>query len=186
MIELVVALFLLGGGVVLALAWGGIGILGATVFTHPNNCFKIIDGVYGDSEFRFTSKGMGIEHWCGPIDTVNTTYTICSEEVSDSLVNSDTFNLECLSTGDGAPTAINLIPGVELSYGYFLALSYIINFVYGLYVGPIVWSYNAKIAPNNIHAQLVGISAVSNLILNGLTISPVIGWLITSLGFNAF
>jgi len=178
---------LISGGVVLALAWGGIGILGATVFTHPDNCFKISDGVYGNPEFRFTSKAMGIEHWCGPIDTVNTTYTSCSEEVSDSFVNSDTFNLQCLSTGDGAPTASNPIPEVELSYGYlFLALSYIINFVFGFTVGPIVWSYNAEIAPTKIRAQLVGISAASNLILNGLTVSPVIGWLITSLGFNAF
>ena len=58
--------------------------------------------------------------------------------------------------------------------------------MFGFTVGPIVWSYNAEIAPNNIRAQLVGIFAASNLILNGLTVSPVIEWLITSLDFNAF
>lgn len=178
---------LIGGGAVLALAWGGIGILGATVFHHPDHCFKISDGIYGGTDARFTSKAMGIEYWCGPIDTVNTTYATCSEEVSDSFVKSDTFNLECLSTGDGAPTASDPQPNVESLYAYmFLALSYVINFVFSFTVGPIAWSYNAEIAPNKIRAQLVGISAASNMILNAFTISPAMGILISSLGFNAF
>jgi hypothetical protein len=57
---------------------------------------------------------------------------------------------------------------------------------FSLILGRIIWSYNAEIAPAIAQAQVIGLSATSNLFFNGILVSPVIGNMIILLGFEAF
>jgi len=177
---------LIFGAVFLVVLWGVIGIMGATIIHHPENCYKILncpEGYECDSDARFTSQSMATENVCGDVGSVG--YTSCSEGLT--LVASDTFNLGCLYSGDGAPTADNPYPTLSLPVGYvFVAMTYVIAFIFNVTIGPIVWSYNAEIAPSIAQAQIVGLSAASNLFFNGIIVSPVIGNLIVALGFEAF
>jgi len=175
------------GAVFLVVLWGIIGIMGATILHHPRNCYKIFDCPEGydcdTDEARYTSQAMATEDICG--DVGSSGYTSCSEGLT--LVGSDTFNLGCLYSGDGAPTADNPYPTISLPVGYaFVALTYVITFVFNVTLGPIVWSYNAEIAPSIAQDQIVGLSAASNLFFTGIVTSPVISSLIVAVGFEAF
>jgi len=178
---------LISGAVFLAVLWGIIGILGATIIHHPSHCYKILDCPEGyecdTDEARYTSQSMATENICG--DVGSSGYTSCSEGLT--LVPSDTFNLDCLYSGDGVPTADNPYPTLALPVGYaFVALTFVINFVFNVTIGPIIWTYNAEIAPSIAQDQIVGLSAASNLCFNGILVSPVISSLIVATGFEAF
>jgi MFS family permease len=182
---------LMFGAAFLALAWTVIGILGVVSFNHPEHCYKILDcpeggDYYCDSDALFTTQEMAIENVCGVASSGSSSnYTACSDELN--LTPSDSFNLDCLYTGDGAPTAAHPHPFVSPIVGYvFIAMTYTVSFVFGLTLGPVIWSYNAEIAPAAVRAQIVGLSAASNLFFNAVVVSPMIGELINSLGFNSF
>ena len=188
---------LIFGATFLALAWLVVGLLGILAFQHPEHCYKIIgcpvDAVC-DDDARFTSQAMALDYVCGlpPVTVTNTTtsipstYAACAAAVD--VTNSDSFNLDCLYTGDdGAPTAAQPYPYIAPAAGYaFIAMTYVVEFMYGMTLGPVIWSYNAEIAPVAYRAQIGGMSAASNLFFNAVVVSPVIGDLIAHIGFNTF
>jgi MFS family permease len=180
---------LLFGAAFLALAWTVIGILGVVCFNHPEHCYKILEcpeggDYYCDSDALFTTQEMTIENACG-VSSDSSSYRPCSDELI--LTPAGSFNFDCNYTGDGAPTAANPYPIVSPNVGYmFIAMPYIVSFVFGLTLGPVIWSYNAEIAPAAVRAQVVGLSAASNLFFNAAVVSPMLGDLIASLGFNSF
>ncbi|EJK75873.1 hypothetical protein THAOC_02390 [Thalassiosira oceanica] len=175
---------LMGGAATLFIAWVFIAILGDTVIKHPDECLKVLvcpqTAESCDEDALFTSEEMGVESVCGD----STDYAQCSSEVS--FTDADTFNLACLYTGDGAPTADNPYPHVSDAVGYtILVLTFVINFVFGFTLGPIVWSYNAEIAPVKFRALILGLAAASNLFWNGVIVY-VPAMIIRSLGFDTF
>jgi MFS family permease len=188
---------LIFGATFLALAWLVVGLLGILAFQHPEHCYKVVgcpvDAVC-DDDARFTSQAMALDYVCGlpPVTVTNTTtsipstYAACAAAVD--VTNSDSFNLDCLYTGDdGAPTAAQPYPYIAPAAGYaFIAMTYVVEFMYGMTLGPVIWSYNAEIAPVAYRAQIGGMSAASNLFFNAVVVSPVIGDLIAHIGFNTF
>jgi hypothetical protein len=98
----------------------------------------------------------------------------------------DTFNLDCIYIGDGAPTAMDLTATVAPIVDYVvLVMRYIFSLVFGFTLGPVVWSYNAEIAPTSFRAQVLGLAAVSNLFWTG-AILYVPGFLISVIGSDTF
>lgn len=175
---------LMGGAAALFIAWVIIAILGDTVIKHPDECLKVLTCPQAaescDDDALFTSEDMGVESVCGD----STDFAQCSSEVT--FTDADTFNLACIYTGDGAPTAANPYPHVSDEVGYtILVLTFVIDFVFGFTLGPIIWSYNAEIAPVKFRALILGLAAASNLFWNGVIVylPPMI---ISSLGFDTF
>jgi len=182
---------LMGGAVVLGLAWFVIAILGDTIIHNPEQCLKVItstcpEGITDcNDEDVFTNKYMGIESICSLFqEQGSANYTTCSSSLN--FTEADTFNLGCMYTSDGAPTATDPSAHVSATVGYLvLIMSYVIDFVFGLTLGPIVWSYNAEICPTKYRAQILGLAAASNLFWTGV-ILYVPGQVIPKLGFDTF
>jgi MFS family permease len=179
---------LMSGAVALGLAWVVIAILNDTIIQHPEQCLKVYSCLESitdcDADAIFTSASMGIESVCSMFEQGSSNYTSCSNSLQ--FTPADTFNLDCIYTGDGAPTAMNPTATVAPIVGYaVLVMSYIIDFVFGFTLGPVVWSYNAEIAPTKFRAQILGLAAASNLFWTG-AILYVPGYLISEIGFDTF
>lgn len=179
---------LIGGSAFLLLCWITLAILGITSFTQPEECLTILDcpaGAMCNSDAVFTSQEMAVENVCGAFEIGTANYTSCSTDLS--LTPSDPFNMGCMYTGqDGAPSADNPYPDVDVALGSFvIALYYIINFVYGLTVGPVVWTYNPEIAPTKFRAVILGFSVTTNLFWNGF-VTFVPGIVFSIIGLQAF
>jgi len=181
---------LMGGAATLCLAWVIIAILGDTVIQHPDQCLKVLDCPQSvqqacDDGALFLSEDMGIESVCGGLfEQSSDDYAQCASGLT--FTDADTFNLACIYTGDGAPTAADPTAIVASGIGYLiLVLTFVINFVFGFTLGPVVWSYNAEIAPVKFRALILGLAAASNLAWNGVIVF-VPSIIINSLGFDTF
>jgi len=175
------------GAAFLVLSWTTMAILGDTVITRPNECYKILTCPTGgnftcdvhDDDVVFLSEQMAKESICG-IDGAD--QSSCNLTVQDS----DPFYLKCLYSGDNAPTASDPEQHFDVKYAWvFVAMSWLINFVYGATAGPIPWTYNSEISPNSIRAPILGYAAAVNLFFTG-TMVFVPSILIKAIGFNAF
>ena len=181
---------LMGGAVALGLAWVVNAILYDTILQHPEQCLKVFSYPESitdrDADAVFTSASMGIESVCSMFEQGSSNYISCSTSSNLQFIPTDTFNLDCYYTGDGAPTAMDPTANVAPIVSYvILAMTFIIDFVFGFTLGPIVWSYNAEIAPAKFRAQILGLAAASNLFWNGfvLYVPPI---LISAIGFDTF
>jgi len=174
------------GAAFLVLSWLTMAILGDTVITRPNECYKILTcptsgnftcDVHDDDVFLSTQ--MAKESICG-IDGAD--QSSCNLTVQDS----DPYYLKCLYSGDNAPTASHPESYFEVKYAWVLvAMNWLINFVYGATAGPIPWTYNSEISPNSIRAPILGYAVAVNLFFNG-TMVVIPNMLIKVIGFNAF
>ena len=175
------------GAAFLVLSWLTMATLGDTVITRPNECYRILSCPTGgnftcdvhDDSVVFLSEQMAKESICG-INGAD--QSSCDLTVQDS----DPFSLDCLYSGDNAPTAAHPERHIDVKYGWvFAAMYWLINFVYGATAGPIAWTYNSEISPNSIRAPILGYAAATNLFCNGalVFVTPI---LIKAIGFDAF
>lgn len=171
--------FLIGGAGLACAIMCVMGILALTSMHRPGMCIR------ADT----CTPGVGFCTSEGTYDGVFTSVADLHAAVGQNAtyVNSDTMRLDCLYTGNGAPTAENggmthVSDGVAWTIVLCITLY---GALFGLTLGPIGWTYNAEIAPLKYRAKILGMAAASNLFCNFIINHFSAGWM-KNLGFPSF